>query len=310
MIQKLEHETWRIHDASKIKAYKTCPRKYFYEYVLGWRYDKPNHDLIFGESWHNAMAHLLLAGYDKVEEAHNSHFIPKYRETFSIETDLDFAPKNPGFALDALVQYARRYAPEDTFKVHHVEVYGTVDTGRHKLHFRMDSVCEDSRGVFCLEHKTTKMDIATWDAEWALSTQTNLYNHVLLCMFGFDHTFGTVVSGTIFRKGGIGFKRVDVRPDKKMMYTWLHDTNKIMDKIKNDYEIMLAPDATDLNYMPCFYRNEEACMKYMKVCPYHAFCTAWPNPLQRCEDLPMGFSVQRWNPADAAVESGKELMEV
>lgn len=311
MIQQLEHPTWHVHDATKLKAYMTCPRKYFFEYVLGWRLDYPQHDLVFGEAWHRAMAHILEHGYGSFESAINDAFLPYYRTSFGPETDIERAPKNPGYALDTMIEYVKKYSKEDTFKVNHIEVYGTVNvTDQDKLHFRLDSVCIDDRGVFCLEHKTTKMDTATWDAEWAMSMQTSLYNHVLLCMYGFQQTYGIVVNGSVFRKSGPAFKRVHVRPSVDMMQAWLQDTRGLITQLKINFDAMLAPGATDEKVMPCFRRNTEACTKYNRVCPYHAFCTVWPNPLQRCDEVPFGFILDRWNPADQAKESGKEVVEV
>ena len=63
------HETWDIHDASKIQAYMACPRAYFYRYVLGWETEEKNIHFIFGEGWHRAMEHLLINGYNSKAQA-------------------------------------------------------------------------------------------------------------------------------------------------------------------------------------------------------------------------------------------------
>lgn len=309
MIETLQHPTWEIHDASKLQAYMACPRKYFYEYVLGWRLDVPQHDLVFGEAWHKAMAYLLIHGYDKIEDAYQE-FLKCYRKDFSEMTDMDKAPKSPGFALDALIQYAKRYCIEDNFEVMHVEEYGTVTTGAGMLHFRLDSVVKDRRGVLYIEHKTSKMETQTWAAEWLLKMQTNLYNHVLLCMYGRENVYGGVVNGTFFRKGGIGFQRVDIRPHMDMMFAWLTETRMLQNKIEVEYARMLDSKSTSAAVMPCFLRNTENCMKYNKVCPYHGFCSAWKNPLTRCNSIPSGFVEHRWNPADEAKDMGKELIVI
>ena len=49
-----EQPTWNIKDSSKLDTYLDCPRKFFYEHMLGWRVDRPAHALHFGTSWHMA----------------------------------------------------------------------------------------------------------------------------------------------------------------------------------------------------------------------------------------------------------------
>ena len=44
-----EHESWYIHDSSKIQEYLECPRMYFYRYVMGWTPDSFNNHTDFGE---------------------------------------------------------------------------------------------------------------------------------------------------------------------------------------------------------------------------------------------------------------------
>ena len=44
-----------IHDSTKINCFQTCPRKYFYKYVLGWSHEDANIHLVFGSAWHKAM---------------------------------------------------------------------------------------------------------------------------------------------------------------------------------------------------------------------------------------------------------------
>ena len=47
----------------------------------------------------------------------------------------------------------------------------------------------------------------------------------------------------------------------------------------------------------CFPMNTESCTKYFG-CAYHDFCQAWPNPLQHCEEPPLGFKIEHWDPTE------------
>jgi ATP-dependent helicase/DNAse subunit B len=62
-MQLEKQPTWEVQDATKIQAYMNCPRRYFYEYVLGWRAERKNVHLEFGNGWHVAMETLLNEGY-------------------------------------------------------------------------------------------------------------------------------------------------------------------------------------------------------------------------------------------------------
>ena len=92
----MEHkEIWDVLDSTKIKAYLECPRKFFYEYVVGWRSIEPNIHLEFGKAWHLAMEHLLVKGYEDEElvQAYTL-FHNHYRKYFPEVMDDVYAPKN------------------------------------------------------------------------------------------------------------------------------------------------------------------------------------------------------------------------
>ncbi len=81
--------SWEVQDASKIKTAMECWRKYFFEYVLGWRHDQPNVHLVFGSAWHEALAMLYLSDFSlgNVKKAYYEGFLPLYRDTFDEEDD-------------------------------------------------------------------------------------------------------------------------------------------------------------------------------------------------------------------------------
>ena len=72
-----EQPTWKIRDSSKFDTFLRCNRRFFFEYVLGWRIAQPNHDLYFGECWHIAREHQLIHGYENylgAYEAFEAHY--------------------------------------------------------------------------------------------------------------------------------------------------------------------------------------------------------------------------------------------
>lgn len=291
------HKSWDIVDSTKLNAFLECPRSYFYEYILGWRSETPNIHLEFGKAWHLAMEHLINNGYEErsIADAYGK-FFDHYRQYFPELLDEVNAPKNPANALRALVQYCTEYK-DDKFTPIYTEIAGTVPIDDGKvLHFRMDSILEVDGMIRSLEHKTGSTLSRQWTDQWSLAIQTGTYNHVLYCLYPPEQVWGVEINGTFFQKKENKFMRVPARRNLSMMNAWqwnvLHIMNMIefeknrMFEVKEDDEVMQA--------FPC---NPTNCTKYFG-CRYHDYCLAWSNPIARCEDIPMGFKQEWWDPAE------------
>jgi len=300
-VKQLYHPTWDINDSSKINTYLDCPRKYFYEYVLGWAPDAPRHDLEFGEAWHKAMEAFYEFGFsDDAYQLACHKFLEHYRKFFDESTDMDYAPKSPGNALLALDAYRKQYAADfKRYKVLHIEVAGAVlFTEDRSLHYRLDTVIQDLEKdqVLFLEHKTTKRLGRQWLDQWALAIQLGTYSHVLYSLYGYDKVYGGMVNGACFQKKGNEFIRVPVRKTPESMNVWYYTVRYWLDQLHHQYDLLEA-SSPDEPVLHCFPMNPGACTKYWG-CPFHDFCISWPNPLQRCAEPPLGFIEHRWNPAD------------
>ena len=179
--------TWGIIDSTKLNAAQSCQRRYFYEYVLGWRPDRTDIHLKFGQALHLAMEHLIEHHGNmrdpKVLAQAFGKFYTCYREEFSFEEDARNSPKDPGNANKALAEYAEQFGDEK-YDVLYTEVAGSapLDADR-SIHFKLDAVLRDQDGVYCLEHKTASQDSAAWAAQWRLAIQPSTYAHVLYCLF-------------------------------------------------------------------------------------------------------------------------------
>ena len=294
------HPSWDVTDSTKINAYLECPRKYFYEYVLGWRQDTSKHDLEFGEAWHQAMEFLLNNGYDSdaVAGAYDA-FMKHYRQHFSEETDDQYAPKNPFNAFRALCAYTVQYADDlSKYRTIYTEVAGSVPVMENKnIHFRIDAIMQDASTdeYFCLEHKTTKRGGRTWVDQWALSIQCGTYAHALYCLYGPEKVYGVRVNGAIFKKD-LEFQRVPVKKTLGSMNVWHATVCHVLMAIERDFKTLSITKPTD-RVMEAFPLNPTACTKYWG-CPYHDFCTCWNNPVAKCSDIPDGFVIDRWDPSD------------
>jgi hypothetical protein len=293
---------------------------FFYEYVLGWRQDKPNHDLYFGNAWHLAREHQLIHGYDKVLEAFD-RFEKFYRLEFPEETDALYRPKDPYAVLMALDKFAAERQSdlvENTVLL--TETSGTVPINQkgRVLHYRMDSVLQrkENDRIFSWDHKSAKKFNRQWEEKFQLSIQNGTYTHCMYCMYPIKLVEGIEFCGTSFeylkrgsknRDAGyhVNFKRVPSFKPPDQMNTWLWTVNDLCDELDREMDRLHHCKEEDPTMM-CFPLNDTSCPDFWG-CIYHDYCISWQNPLQRCYEPPLGFKEEHWNPAEMETTHKKDL---
>ena len=294
------NKTWNVFDSSKMKMFKACPRKFFWRYVLGWEVDYPQINLIFGEAWHRALEAVYQIGYTKeaVEEG-MQRFVSYYREFYSDRDDMDRVPKDPTTALEALTSYVTTYQGLDNFEVLSLEKSGSVlITDDVAMHYRMDMVIKNSNGqITGVDHKTTSWSSPNYANQWRMDFQMNLYTHALYSMYQPKDVFGMVINSTLFLKSRIEHTRYPIQKSVDMMNAWLNETYWWLSILKHNYEMLSEASVNDAN-MVAFPKNETNCIMFNKPCPYIDFCSAWANPLKRCDKVQSGFEISWWDPSD------------
>lgn len=315
-----EHPTHSIIDSSKLETFQRCRRKYFFEYVLGWRVDLPAHDLYFGNCWHIAREHQLINGYEKFFDAYNE-FEKEYRKEFPEETDELYRPKDPIGVLTALEKFAReRESDLEENEVLLTETSGTVPIAEDKfLHYRMDSVLrrrEDDK-IFSWDHKSKKKTFnRQWSEKFQLSIQNGTYTHCMYCMYPVDQVLGVEFCGTAFdylvrgskqRPAGynIEFLRVPAFKPPDQMMSWLWNVNDLYNEVMREMDRLSHCRDSDPTLM-AFPMYDTTCTEYFG-CAYHDFCISWQNPLQRIDQVPLGFREEYWNPAEMKTTHKKNL---
>ena len=308
--------TWKINDATKLKCFLECNRKYFYEYILGWRPETPNNHLVFGTAWHKAQEHILLNGYDvkNVMLAYEA-MVTEYRKELGPETDEMFAPKTMENALIVLNAYAKHF--EDDLKdwePKYVEIAGKINlTDDLVLHFRMDSILKHrfKEKIKSIEHKTGS-NTWNWELQWPLSLQNGTYTHVMNCLFHPDMVDGVTFRGSFFRKVKKGWEQLKsgvsltVQPpyefmeypatkSKEQMQVWLWNTIAALDHLHFQFELLNDCKEED-PVLYSFPLNPTSCSDFFG-CQYLDYCQAWDNPLRRCYEPPLGFKEDHWDPS-------------
>jgi len=312
-----EHPTWSILDSSKLDTFQDCWRKGFFEYILGWRPDKPEHDLYFGECWHLAREHQLLHGYDDVAGAYKK-FIDHYRKKFPDTTDDIFRPKDPMAVALALGKFAdERVNDLRDNKLLYTEISGKVPIDERRfLHYRMDSVLErrEDGKIFSWDHKTTtekSINYRWWADGFFLGLQNGTYTHCLYCMYDIDQVIGIEFDGVGFnylkrnQEYRITFKQVPAWKDPKQMNVWLWTVNDLYDRYEMELDRLSHCKESD-PIMMAFPIRSGSCSKY-RGCQFHDYCLAWPNPLRSCHEPPLGFRQKFWDPSKMETTNKKDL---
>jgi len=326
-----EHPSWKIIDSSKLDDFLRCPRYFFYSHILGWRLDMPAHDLYFGECWHMAREHQLIHGYDEIEGAYQK-FITHYRLKFDEESDSLYRPKTPEAVKQALTNFAVTYFKDlednellknpDT-GVPLTEISGTVPVDEERvLYFRMDSLLRrklDGK-VFSWDHKTTSAKWITskfWETNFYLSIQNGTYTHCLYCLFPVEQVLGIEFCGVGFEYLSRGsaarppgyystLRRVPAYKTPEQMSVWLFTVVNLIYDIEREMN-RLSECNDSQHVMQAFPINPSGCSKY-RGCEFHDFCMAWPNPLRHCQEPPLGFIQEFWDPREKDARNKMDLV--
>jgi hypothetical protein len=309
-------ETWNVLDSTKIDSYMGCPRQNLYNYIFGWVTDVEKIDFVFGRAWHEAQEQLLITGYNMESIAQGClRATEAYREAYPVEeTDVDRLPKVPKSIDLAMLKYVKEYEKDDVdTETVYTEIAGKVPINSDKnwfLHFKMDSILKDKRGVFSREHKTGSANSRQWRDGFKLRFQIGTYNHVLYCLYPVEEVWGIEVGGAVFTKGkGVEFVRIPVRKHPRMMEAWLYQANYYYSQYMKDIELLQSKDGEKEEVLDCFQLRTVNCTAY-RGCPYMDFCLSWANPLQYdVTKPPEGFKIEFWNPSKQR-ETAKKVIDL
>jgi len=309
------HYTWHQLDSSKLQTYRSCPREYFYRYVLGWAAPIDSIHLTVGTSWHLAMEHIARQP-DKPGVADEAFaiFLTDLRKTIPPALDPSLGPKGPANVQKALQQYVERYRGDaQEFETLHIEVPATATIGPERsISGRMDLIrrsrIDGMLRVF--DHKTTSQDSFGWRNQWTLSVQLGTYIHALYCIYQPEEVWGAVIDGAILRQAktergtskGNDFVRVPIRRTPDLQNAWLTSVNLWWDRLERDFALLGESRPEDAT-LEAFPQNDGHCVRYNSLCPFHAICGTTANPLQLAEDAcagqgpPLGMEVRFWDSA-------------
>lgn len=322
-------ETTMLIDSMKIQSFMKCPRRFFYEFVLGWQPEAQSVHLGFGIAIHDAMEHLMVHRRDATAKGYTNEallsalyaFKTSYREQFPDEQNDEVRePKTLSNGIRMLTMYVNNWAADD-FRTLEVEVAGSVIIDdRRLLYFRSDAIIEDPNyGICSDEHKTTGAQgfSSSWQIQWPLKIQVGTYSHMLHCLF--DDVYGVIINGMKvcnpprIKKDGepyansrdCEFLRVPSYRSPEALLQWLYTVRYYFDEIERQLDVLTAEDDAQV-CMRAFPLAPESCSDY-GGCPFHGICTTRRNPLQEADRPPMGYCTRHWDPRSEMMKAGKVI---
>jgi hypothetical protein len=180
------------------------------------------------------------------------------------------------------------------------------------MHFRMDTILENLKNgqISSIDHKTGSRTWG-WEAQFPLSHQTGTYTHVLYCMYPRELVRGVVYRGTFFGttkkawdqiskgatltyKDPLEFVEYPAYRSVEQMQSWLWHVNYWLEQVEFQFEL-LGEAKEDDPVMYAFPQNPTSCTNY-GGCKYADFCNAWQNPLRKCNEPPLNYREEHWNP--------------
>lgn len=290
-------------DSTSLGLLKECPRKYYYEIILGWRSGGMNVHLTFGLGYHAALEaydHARCAGADHVQATraalkvalkagghHDGGMWNPWRSTDPY--------KNIWTLCRSVVWYLDHFksSPMHTAQLANgkpaVELsfffdFATVNGISVGLCGHMDRVAIDGDGRIAVhDRKTTKSQLNDqFFAQFSPHNQFTLYtvaSHVYFAQPALGIIVDAVQVGVNFSR----FQRRFVSRPTQVLNEWMVETEMWID---------LAAQYAEREYWPM---NDKSCGNY-GGCPFRSVCSK--SPVHRQSWLEADFKPFRWNPLE------------
>ncbi len=282
-----------VWSSNSLGTLKTCPRKYFYEKVCGWRKKKSSFHLEFGGFYADAVElyHIRISKGDNHDEATLAAvrcvLENGTRDDAGVFTpwDTEDPNKNRGTLVRAVVWYLEKFKDDPcktiTFEDGKpaVELAFRFGTGafspngeEYEFHGYLDRFVKFGEDNFINDNKTTKSALSDYYFK-----QFNPNNQMSLYTLAGVVVFQTVIKGVIIDAAqlAVGFARFG-RSFSTRTQTQLAEWTKhalIFIKQAEAYAIAAQVDADPES---CYPMNDTSCDKY-GGCPFRDICSASPD---------------------------------
>jgi hypothetical protein len=285
-----------VLDSTLIASFRSCPRKFYLEYVEHWKPHDQSVHLVAGAAFATGLEVMRESFYVKGMSAEDSlaHGIKALLESYGDFECPEDSAKSATRMAGALEFYAQAYPLEtDEAKPHKVsdEKSGIEfsfaepidathpETGNPLLYVgRMDMIVEYAGGIFGEDDKTTSSLGASWSKQWDLRSQFTGYT------WGCKQA-GIPLQGFLVRGVSILKTKYDTQQALTYRHGWMID--RWYEQLLRDVERM--KQMWESGYWD--YSLDHACTEY-SGCIFRQVCLSRdPQPW-----LETGFERRRWDP--------------
>ena len=294
-------------DSTMLSAFRSCPRKFYHEYILGLRTGDPSIDLHAGaalaaalERFYTAIFAELRSTADAMKECF-SCFVNSWGD---YPREISDSPKSFDRMWEAIADYLRTYPPHTDHVQPYVSDEGAVtsefsfaipliddgfpfhpESGDPFIYCGRFDMLGSYNGRPCVrDEKTTKYAGATWADQWDLRAQ--FMGYVWACQHAGLALDTVVVRGIVIQKTQIKqLEAIKIFSDF-MIERWY-------DQLKSDVSRLV--DLYSRNYWD--YNFGESCTAY-GGCNYSSLCKAKDPTVWMPE-----YSIRRWNPLTRTLDT-------
>jgi len=292
-----------VVDSSMLSSFRSCPRKFFLEYLEHWKPATPSVHLHAGGAYAHGMEAARKAFYIENKSSQDAIAIG-LGALLTFYGDFECPPdsaKSAERTAGAFEYYFTRYPLESDYAVpitlpsggrgiemsfaEPLEV-NHPETGNPIIYSgRFDMVCDYAGGKFGYDDKTTSQLGASWAKQWDLRSQFTAY------CWGAGRA-GIPLQGFLVRGVSILKRSYDTQEAITYRPQWMID--RWYEQVWRDLERMKTMwDGNDWDY-----NLDHSCNEY-GGCPFRQPClSADPQPW-----LETSFTQRRWNPLTRAEES-------
>lgn len=302
-------------DYSSLELYITCPRRFFFRYMLHLEPSAPSVDLAFGSCWHlglevayRMLMHDPTASAGGLTELAFTAFTALWAEDAQARFGWDETfPKSPSRARQMYYEYFQRWLADDSqltiLAVEHAFTIAPEGGGLPVLRGRLDRAAADQDGdLLVFESKTSKYATPTVFLGYESTIQTDIY--IAVGSLWYDKLPTMVYDQALCQKSKIDFTRYEIHRSAGALDRFLDEYVYYTSELLRELDIFDAfsqhGDADQRTLvMPCFRRKPGyACTMYFRACPYWDLCRPRNNPLSYAAKLPQGFHHREWHPAN------------
>lgn len=300
-------------DYSSLSTHLSCPRRFFFQYILHLKPDgPPNLDLVFGSCWHLGLEKAYVAIRDQqlsdpmaLTIISSGWFFKLWHLEAADHFDPDIAfPKSPTRAADMYHNYWMQFAPHDAdCQILAVEEPFTIHLGESYPNYigRLDMALLRDGDLEIYEHKTSKYANQITFAGYSNSLQCEGYltaGHLY-----FNKLPRIIYNLSLCQKTKIEHFRHTVTKKLTKIDRFISElrdhTRSIQQHLALYEQFKELPGALTEKekILTCFPRHPGlACTQYFRLCPYYDLCMMRNNPHTWSLEPPQGYIYDEWNP--------------